>query len=358
MVILVETIKTVEPTKLSSRLPTADQDGALIRLTAAEAGKLWATYMGNSMAVRVLSYMTAKCQDQQIKEVVDMALGLSERFVATVKGILEKEEFPVPVGFTEADVRVDAPRLFEDEFYLHYLKYTGKAGLSLYAIALPIMTRPDIRSFFGDVARSTVQLIEKVSMVMNAKGMMTKPPVIPYPPKVDFVKKQSYFNGFFGDVRPLQALEITHLFDNIENNATSKAVLIGFGQTAESQQVRDFFARGKELAHRHFEIFSHLLHKEDLPSPSGMESLVTQSTFAPFSDKLMLFHKLDMFAMRIRSYGNSLAVCARHDIAAKYARLLVEVGNYTEDGANIMIDNGWMEQPPEAMNRDAMIVRS
>ncbi|WP_419158854.1 DUF3231 family protein [Rossellomorea sp. BNER] len=30
---------------------------------------------------------------------------------------------------------------------------------------------------------------------------------------------------------------------------------------------------------------------------------------------------------------------------------------YSEDGANIMIDNGWMEQPPLAADRDELAKR-
>jgi hypothetical protein len=121
---------------------------------------------------------------------------------------------------------------------------------------------------------------------------------------VDFVKKQSYLNGFFCNVRPLQSLEITHLYDNIQNNATSKALIIGFSQTAKLKQVREFFVRGKEISNKHIETLSQLLHKDDLPSLPLLDHLVTNSTFAPFSDKLMIAHKLDMFSMRINEDKN------------------------------------------------------
>ena len=73
------------------------------------------------------------------------------------------------------------------------------------------------------------------------KGFIYKAPTqIPIPEKVDFIKKQNYLNGFFGDVRSLHALEIAHLYDNIENNLTSKALLIGFSQVAENNTIRNF----------------------------------------------------------------------------------------------------------------------
>ena len=77
-----------------------------------------------------------------------------------------------------------------------------------------------------------------------AKGFYIKPPQIPIPEKVDFIKKQNYLNGFFGDIRSLHALEIAHLYDNIENNITSKALLIGFSQVAENEyDSRIFYTR-------------------------------------------------------------------------------------------------------------------
>ncbi|UOF92647.1 DUF3231 family protein [Fodinisporobacter ferrooxydans] len=324
------------------------------KLNSAEQAKLWSTYMGNTMAICVLSYMLHHVEDQEIKIVVENALSLSEQFVKTIKEIFVQENYPIPQGFTEEDVNVGAPRLFEDPFYLHYLKYVSKAGISLYGIAVPLMIRSDIQTFFTKCVDSTMKLVNQVNEVSIAKGLIAKPAFTPYPSHVDFIKKQTYLNGFFGEVRPLQALEITHLYDNIENNATSRAVLIGFSQVAQSEQVRAYFLRGKEIVAKHYDICSQVLQKEDVSSPPILDTLVTTSTVPPFSDKLMMFHKLDMFSMRIRTYGNALAVSARHDIAAKYGRFLLEVGNYVEDGANILIEHGWLEQPPQAADREAL----
>ena len=117
-----------------------------------------------------------------------------------------------------------------------------------------------------------------------------------------------YLSGFVGDVRPLHALEIAHLYDNIENNVTSKALIMAFSQVAKNQKVRDIFVKGKDLTHKAVEHYIEKLHRENLPAPEFIDHLVTTSTFAPFSDKLMLFHKVDMFSMKIRAFGNSLAV--------------------------------------------------
>jgi hypothetical protein len=320
-------------------------------LTAVEMGKLWATYVGNSMSNRILKYFLEHIEDEDIKTLLENGLALTEDFIKQIRGFFKEENFPIPVGFTEDDVNLGAPRLFLDEFYVHYLKYASKAGLSLYAIALPIVMREDIREFFVHCSTCTTVFLGQINNVLMEKGFIIKPPLIPVPEKVDFIQKESYLNGFFGELRELHALEITHLYDNIENNITSKALLTGFGQVAKTDKVRHFFLRGKDITDRQVQRFQNKLHRENLPFLSQIDHLVTTSTYSPFSDKLMLFHKVDMFSIKIRSFANSMAVNGRRDIGLMYSKSLAEVALFVEDGANILIDHGWMEEPPKAADR-------
>jgi hypothetical protein len=168
--------------------------------------------------------------------------------------------------------------------------------------------REDIREFFIYCSNSTTVLLGQINNVLMEKGLIIRAPEIPIPEQVEFINKPNFLNGFFGDVRPLHALEITHLYDNIENNVTSKALLLGFTQTASREKVRDFLQRGKEITDKTIEKLQLTLQHENLPSPSLLDHLVTGSTVAPFSDKLMVFHKVDMFCMKIRSFGNAIAV--------------------------------------------------
>jgi len=322
------------------------------RLTSVEIGKLWVIYMGNTLSQCILGYFLQHVDDPDVKKVVSYAKGLSDEFVQNIIDIFNKESMPIPKGMTSEDVNLGAPRLFADEFYLHYLKYVGKAGLSIYSIAVPLVLRKDVRDFFIYCLNCNMKLLSMANDVMLDKGWLMKPPAIPIPEKIDFVEKQNYFNGFFGNVRPLHALEITHLYDNLENNVVSKALLIGFSQTAKEKKVKEYLLRGKDITNKHIEICSQKLHKDNLPSPPLLDHLVSTSDFAPFSEKLMVYHKVDMFSMKIRFYSNALSLNGRQDLAAMYTKLIADVSLYMEDGSNILIDNGWLEQPPHAANRE------
>lgn len=318
-------------------------------------GKLWTTYNGNTLGVCVLSYFMDNVQDKEIKKVVELALDLSKSYKRDIEKIFNKESFPVPIGFTvDEDVNFEAPRLFDDEFYLYYLQYTVKAGLSLYSAAIPIVTRKDIREFFVRVEHETAKLAGILHDVLKAKGLLMNSPTMPNPKKVEFVNNQSFLNGYFGDKRSLHGLEIAHLFDNINNDVISKALVLAFSQGAQDQKIKKFLERGVKINQKHIEMLSKKLTDDNLPSPSLLDHLVTTSTTPPFSDKLMVAHKLDMFSMKIRAYANGASLNGRRDLGALYSRCILDVSLYVEDAANIMINQGWLEQPPIAVDREKL----
>ncbi|MCH6264898.1 DUF3231 family protein [Neobacillus citreus] len=320
-------------------------------LKSVEIAKLWAMYVGNSMSMQFLSYFLQHCKDEHIKTLLENGLALSKNFIQRIEGFFKKDNFPIPVGFTKDDVNLEAPRLYQDEFYVHYLKYAAKAGLSIYGVAIPLMMREDVREFFIHCNMCTDIFLGQINNVLAEKKLIVDPPAIQTPKRVDFVQKQSYLNGFVGDVRPLNALEITHLFDNTENNTTSKALLLGFYQTVQDEKIKALFKRGLDMTDKSVKQYQGKLHMEHMQSPSYLDHLVTTSTFPPFSDKIMLFHKVDMFSMKIRAYGNSIAVSPRRDLGFLYGRNLLNVGLFADDGANILIDKGWLESPPQAFER-------
>ena len=59
-----------------------------------------------------------------------------------------------------------------------------------------------------------------------------------------------------------------------------------------------------------------------------------------------------MFSMKIRAFGNSVAVNGRHDLAALYGKSLADIFVFVEKAFKLMVENGWMEVPPEAANQE------
>ncbi|WP_306460606.1 DUF3231 family protein [Bacillus sp. AFS073361] len=114
------------------------------------------------------------------------------------------------------------------------------------------------------------------------------------------------------------------------------------------------FEKGRDLTTTNIQNYMQKLHDENLPAPSFLDDLVTTSTFSPFSDKIMLFHKMDMFSMKIRGFGNSIAVNGRHDVGLVYTKSFTKIASFVESAAKIYIEKGWMEQVPHAPEREKL----
>lgn len=332
-------------------MTTEEQTKHNIRLTSAEIANLWNSYMNDSMAICVLKYFLEKVEDTEVRPVLEYAFELVNNHIDRVTKILNHENHPIPLGFTDEDVNVTAPRLYSDTFYLIYIQNMSRAGLTAYSLALPLVTRTDVVDFYHECLASSAELNMKTSKVMLSKGVYTRAPYISIPEKVDFIQKQSYLESWLEGSRPLDSLELTSIYMCLLTNILGRALLMGFSQVAKSQQVKEYLARGTKIGSKHIEVFGSLLTESHLSTPQTWDSEVMDSTVAPFSEKLMMFHTRVLSLAGIANYGTSIAASMRHDLGVTYGRLTAEMGLYGDDGANIMINNGWMEQPPQADDR-------
>lgn len=171
------------------------------------------------------------------------------------------------------------------------------------------------------------------------------------------MEKQSYLTGWIGKKRPLNAIEMSGIYYNMAKLVVKIVLEIGFSQVTQHADVRKYLLRGAELCNHQFDQLSAILSKDNLPSPRKWQSDVTNSTTSPFSDKLMLFHIVTLISASAGYYGAGLSVVQRRDLAAQYASLMGEIGVYAEDGANLLIELGWLEQPPRAEDRRALALQ-
>ncbi|WP_186578105.1 DUF3231 family protein [Aquibacillus kalidii] len=326
-----------------------------IQLTSAEIGSLWSNYMTDSSALPVLKYFNAVVEDSEIKPLIEKAITISKSHINQVTDIFKQADYPIPIGFSDSDVDLNAPRLYSDTYMLYFLRNMGKSGIAAYGMAFSTAARKDVREFFSHAINESIKIEDTAKEIMLSKGLFVRPPYINIPDTIDFVEKQSFMRGWFGERRTLTAEEITHIFMNFTNNAYGKALLTGFAQVAESEELRRFFSRGVELAREIMKQYRTLLEESSLPSPMTWDTDVNNSTVSPFSDKLMLFQTSALNAISLGNIGGSLALSLRRDLVLKYLKQLKDIGLYAEDAANILIKNGWFERPPQAIDREYLV---
>jgi hypothetical protein len=324
-----------------------------VELTSAELANLWTQYINDSSSICILSHSIEKAKDEDIKEILLFALNLAKTHIEKITEFFNQEKFPIPKGFTlEEDVNLNAPPLFTDTFMLVYMHVMTLLGLTGYAGAVATSSREDQINYFIQCNNETMELYKRIARVAINKGINSKPPRINTPNGIDFVNAQRFLTGWFGKKRPLNAIEISGISYNMVKVVVKVVLEIGFGQVCQTKEVQKYFQRGKNICEKQFGTLSSILTKDELSSPVSWVSEVTNSTVPPFSDKLMLNHIVILVSAAVGYFGAALSVSQRRDLAIMYTTLMAEVVLYAEDGAQLLIKYGWLEQPPLADDRE------
>lgn len=111
--------------------------------------------------------------------------------------------------------------------------------------------------------------------------------------------------------------------------------------------------RGTKIAIKHVKAFGNKLEESYLTVPMTWETEITNNTTKTFSDKIIMFYTSALISLSIGYYGTGLAQSPRVDVGLMYNKLPVEIQLHSKDGANIMIQNRWLEQPM-ASDRDQL----
>ncbi|WP_421381261.1 DUF3231 family protein [Bacillus salacetis] len=332
------------------------------RLTSGELATLWTTYQNDTSSLCMTEYFLAKCEDPEIESLLKLTQGASLDHIAFLKDLYESEQIPIPAGFSiEKDVKPESPRMYEDMFFLMFLRQMAKVGMITYSGALSLAVREDIIHFYQGCLAFTSDLYKKTTEMALKKGILVRPPYIPYPKGIDFVDEKSYFSSSlnpFTEKRPLNAIEISHLFMNTETNLLGSMLTTSFAQMARTKEVKEFMVRAQDVAQKHINIFTKTLVDNNMQAPMSWDTNVQDNTSPIFSEKLMMFMVTLTINAGMGNYGVSGAASMRMDVASNYFRLALETGRLGKSGADIMVKYRWLEEPPQSPDRNKLLKKN
>lgn len=323
-----------------------------VGLSSTEIAGLWMTFINDSMAICISKHFLHHSNNEDVKTIVKKSFELSEKHVKEIRNIFEKEGFPIPKGFSDEDVDLNAPPLFFDLFPLSYVYGMSRIGLVSYGVLTSNVARKDIRVFFSDCLQSTLELYNDSVNLFLSKGIYDRPPMIPYPDHIEFVrKKEAFLSKWLEQKRPLNVLELSEMFFNIERNYFGLVLLNGFIQVTKDKKIQKYLMNGKELAQKQIQFLNDTLIKEDLMGSIMVNSEVSTSTVSPFSDRLIMNLVTMLQTQGVHFIGHALSVSSRVDLVNEYLKIIVDILKYGKEGTEILIDRGWLEEPPHAPNR-------
>jgi hypothetical protein len=327
-----------------------------IPLISSEITGIWNSYMGESLISCLLKSFISNVADTETLTLMQDTLKLSSSRIEVLTNLFNQEKIPIPEAFTDDDINLNAPRLFTDGFYLQYLGYTSRIAMQNYTLILNQIARIDIRDYFTKCITEYISLYNRSADLRLSKGIFIRAPRVEVPKKVQYVENKNFIIEHFGEKRPLLTIEITHAFSNIFANIIRKAFLTGFKQVCKSdKKISDYISEGITMATKHTGILNSLLTSENIPITSSSDSYVTDSIVSPFSQKLILNKITIMCSAELTGMGMALADVRRSDLQSTYVKFTADILKSSNNCADIMIDNRWYEQPPQAVKHENLV---
>jgi hypothetical protein len=318
-------------------------------LTSSELGVLWITYQQKTMVKRMLEYLIKHADDEQAKTIMEDLYHEISSIPDEIKDIFQQEGAAVPIGFTQEDVNLDAPKLYENGFDITLIRMVKEISMGMHTLNITMSYREDVIELFQKLTAITQKYYALCTNYLLGKGQLSRAPFIPMPKSVEFIKDTSYLGGLtpMSKSRHLNTVELANLYHGVEANVSGIIMIDSFAQVAQEKDARKFFEKGSKIAKDIVRDMSELMLKSKLQVPVAANGNVTSSTTPPFSDKLMMYCVSLFCSFSVGSGSIGTAFSLRNDLPAKMVVIMQDIFSYAHDGAKIMIKHGWMEEPPQ-----------
>ena len=327
-----------------------------VQLTSTELGTLWMTYLGKSAGVLMHGLFRDKTIDKEAKSIIATYITEVQNIKNGIVNIFNNQNAVIPLGFDESDIIREAPLLFDDIFHIMFLRHMMKLNFAYNGIYSAMSYMKEV----NDLLVSNYNISNKYYMMTTnyllGKEALARPPYVTMPKQVEFIEDKNYMCGFnlFSDKRSLNTIEVGYINEAIEYNIFGMQILTGFAQVAKDSEVKKYFIEGKELSKKNIAELSDMLFQSDIIPPSTCAGKVTDSTQAPFSDKLMMYMNslISSTSLGFTALGTSFSM--RNDLPVKLGLISKDTFEYAKKGAKIMIQHKWMEEPPQMEDRNQL----
>lgn len=318
------------------------------KMTSTEIGALWITYQKKTMILRVLEHFIEVSEDKKAKKLMQGLWSELEPNVHRIEQIFKDEGAVIPQGFTNADVNLQAPKLFGEGFDILLCMVLKEISMGLYTLHIATSYRNDIIDLYREMTNVTQKYYQKFLNYAVDEGYYPLPNLINVPTTVDFVSDINYTKGYrlFSDKREINTIEFSYLNQSIQTNTVGMMLMTGFAQTAVHTDVKDYFIKGKELSKDILEGTYDILIKDDIRVPTIHGLSLTRSNIPPFSDKLMMYLTFLLSNFGLGSQGFGAGFSLRDDINIKLGLFVKDIMLFIRENIRMMIDNGWLEEPP------------
>lgn len=319
------------------------------KMSASELGALWMTYHKKTMILRILEYFIDKSDDQKATDLMSDLWNQLHSLTLEMETMFKNEGAAVPNGFTEKDVQLEAPKLWDNGFDIMLCRILKEISAGMYVLHLTMSYRQDIIKLYRDMSEVTETFYGHFTQYLLDKKLYTRPNYVNMPKSTDYITDKNYLKGtnIFGKKRTLNTVEYGYLYHAMETNIVGMQLLQGFTQTTKDEEVKKYFMEGIALTKEIIRETSDILLENNIQPPATPGGTVTNSTMPPFSEKLMMFCNYLLDGLSLGGGGFSVGFSLRNDLQYKNMIFAKDLFQYQCKGVNLMMAKGWLEEPPK-----------
>lgn len=330
---------------------------AKIKLTSTELGTLWMTYRATRATI-------AKCESMKNKTIEKEAQNIIISYISEVQTITDKivnvfnnEKVPIPIAFDESDAIQEAPPLFDDIFHIMLIRQMMKLNFGHCAMYSTMSYMKEVQDILMTNNDISGKFYIMATNYLLGKGVLVKPPYVTMPKQTEIIKDKNYMSGInlFSDKRQLDTIEVGFLNEVIQNNVFGMQLMIGFAQVSTDNDIKEYFVEGSKLSKEIISKLTNVLLESNIQAQSSSAGKVTDSTVAPFSEKLMMFTTCIMSSTAVGFSVVGTPFSMRSDLQTILALISKDILAFAKKGGKLIIEKGWLEQPPQMEDRNQLI---
>lgn len=310
-------------------------------LSSTELGALWLTYHKKTLILRMLEYFIQHAEDQQSESLMsDLHNELLQK-VNKIKTLFENEGASVPIGFTEKDVNLKAPKLWDHGFNVMFSRVLKEISVGMYVLHLTMSYRKDVIELYEELFRMSGTYYRYFTDYLIGKNLLSCPNYVNMPKSADYITDKDYAKGtdILGDKRTINTVEYGYLYHGMETNVIGMKLMEGFVQTTKDEDLKKYFEKGRKIAKEQVEDINKKLFDENIQSPLMPAGTLGSSTEAPFSDKLMIFCNYLLTGLQMGAAGFGTGFSMRNDLQAKNAVFGKDIFQYQREGVQLMMSD-------------------
>jgi len=319
------------------------------KLNSVELGALWTTYHKKTMILRILEHLIQHAEDNKAKSLMSGLYEKLEQKVEEMEIMMKNGGAAKPSGFTKQDIHVNAPALFTNGFDVMFCRILKEISMGMYVLHTTISYRDEIINLYRELTEITHIYYRHFTDYLLNQGFLQLPITIKMPDSIDYITDTSYMKGtnLLGHKRQLNTVEYGLLHHSIETNLFGMQLMKAFAQCSNDKEAKQYFTKGQQLSEEILQGTEKILVENNLPAPTIPGGLLTSAVEAPFSERLMVYCTYLLGGFSIGGQGFSSAFILRNDVIAKSAIYAKDAFEYTMEGARLMMEKGWMEEPPK-----------